>query len=222
MLNSARLSNQTFVLLTLIVAACSTDDPGRQQPELAYRPADDCLPHGLDECQTAGCEWAPVAADCGPDQAGCGPGICTTPDPCSDHTDVSACEQDVDNRCAWMATDSLCPVGADCNDGFCYQTRDDGECTCVCPLACPAGEDCPPCACDCPTNGGEECPWICPDCDPSSGAPCPPCYQDCGEVCPWICPDCSPDSEFCAPCYQDCSLPPECPAGPDGGCTGAA
>ncbi len=203
-------SASSWIVLVLALGAmtaCGRGDKG-DRALAAYRPSDACLRfQSADDCATAQCDWVEVEPGREDGSASVG-GICIDPDPCRAHEDPESCTEDAEGNCTWMESDRVCPVGTDCNDGFCYERRPDDECSCVCPLG-PCTEDgqCPPCACDCPpADGGGECPWVCPDCAPGSDA-CPPCYQDCGGTCTWVCPECRPDQP-CPPCYQDCTEPP--------------
>jgi hypothetical protein len=141
----------------------------------------------------AGCEWRTLASSCSPG-AHCVTGVCVTPDPCGALVDRAACE--ADTRCAWAGlressqSVDLCPVGQSCDTGGYCHTRgaSGGGCTCVQPIVCPAGADCPTVQCDCsnpPPRGasigsssGSTCTCACPTC--AAGEACAPCACDCG------------------------------------------
>jgi len=217
---------RTNAVALLIAAAAGCYTPARILPVPAAVVNDACGGNGTAEtcAQTAGCEWRAISADC-PAGADCPQGICATPDACGALTARAACE--ADTRCAWSgqrplaASIDLCPLGQSCATGGYCHTRDasGGGCTCVQPIACPAGADCPAVACDCsnpsPSGGagGGTCTCACPACAP--GETCPPCACTCagggacsgggaaaGGTCACTCPACAPGAA-CPPC--DCA-----------------
>jgi hypothetical protein len=213
-----------FACFFVVLAACGGGDgPADSHGLPGYLASDACGGHtDAEACAGAGCEWleieaCPAGADCARG------GVCASPDPCRAHGDEASCVADADHGCAWAGVESLCPAGAACADGFCYAAGD-GDCACVCPLYCPAGEDCPPCECDCAPSGGGgsgggTCSCECPACSP--GEECPPCSCDCSDdggcvddgTCTCVCPSCEEGTE-CPPC--------ECGCEPSGGSSGGA
>jgi len=211
--------HQLAVLCLTFAAACGGSDAGTRIP--GYLTSDGCYQYGdPGSCADAGCAWTDLGVACPADTA-CPSGVCYQPDPCHAHGDADSCTADTGNACQWADVD-LCPPDTDsCPGGFCYAASGD-DCTCVCPLYCPQGEDCPPCDCSCGGGGGGggggTCTCACPDCP--DGDTCPPCDCTCdggsgcsGDgTCTCVCPECDPSSTDCPPC--DCS----CDAG--GGSSG--
>ena len=210
------------LLFTACLASDSSDDKDESHHVLAYDTLDACA--GLDTEEAcladATCTWYALGIPCQEGET-CVSGVCQDIDPCRAHTDPDACAADADNRCAWAATE-LCPAD-DCGDGgFCYQVPED-DCTCVCPLECPEGGECPPCECDCSGSGGggggEEC--VC------TGTACPDgatdCVPDpiectCGTDEGVVCPDAA-DAESCE-AVEGCGwVPDPCPLCPSPECT---
>ena len=214
------------ILAVLIVAGCYEQASNHAVPVTFVNDA--C---GASSTQTAcaaaaGCEWRPVTSDC-PPGAACPAGVCATPDPCATLTARALCEADA--RCAWAGLRAasqaidLCPAGQTCDaGGYCHR-RDasGGGCTCVQPVVCPAGADCPAVQCDCSNpgpsgggGGGGTCTCECPACAP--GEACSPCTCACGAggacggvtssgggpTCTCACPSCAPGAT-CPPC--DCA-----------------
>jgi len=213
-----------FYLMTVGLAvmalslAVGCTDKGPKSKALSYVSSDTCRELGTAaECATdSSCAWAEIA--CAEGEV-CPDGACLRIDPCSAFSSQDACEGDGIGECNWLESDALCPPGADCaSGGFCVGGGGD-DCVCACPLACPEGEDCPPCECDCDgggSGGGGTCTCACPACEP--GTECPPCACDCdddgcggGSTCTCACPDCPP-GEDCGEC--DCSCDGSEPGGP--------
>ena len=239
--------------LPLLFAACASDGGAEQddhQRVLAYDTLDACAAHQDEEgCLADGesCVWYALGIPCQEGET-CVSGVCQDIDPCRAHTDADSCAADADDRCAWAATE-LCPAD-DCGDGgFCYQVPED-DCTCVCPLECPAGGDCPPCECDCSGTGGgggeEDCVCtgtVCPDgatdcepdpiectCDTDEGVVCPDAAdaESCAaaEGCAWVaspCPLCpAPECGECEETYSCQYVGGSGGGGGSGGSTGTA
>jgi hypothetical protein len=203
-------STRLLPSLSLLVAACTGGGGAADRRLPAYDATDPCTDYtDVETCAAdAACEWLELGA-C-PMEGGCPGGVCVAIDPCRAHADQASCEADADNRCAWAASELLCPPGADCGEGgFCYATTDDDECACVCPLYCPEGAECPPCECDCADDDiGDTCTCVCETC--AEGEPCPPCACECdeggdtcGDTCTCVCPMC-PEGVDCPPCDCDC------------------
>ncbi len=219
--------------LPFLFAACASDGGAERDDDhqrvLAYDTLDDCASHEDEgSCLAEGdiCVWYALGIPC-QEGENCVSGVCQDIDPCRAHADPDACTADGDNRCAWAATE-LCPAD-DCGDGgFCYQVPED-DCTCVCPLECPEGGECPPCECDCSGSGGggeEDCVCsgtVCPDgatdcqpdpiecsCETDEGVVCPDAadQESCAEVegCAWVvspCPLCpAPECGACEESYS--------------------
>ena len=212
-------------LLALLAPACASNDAAEEDRNrvLAYDARDACTAHDdADACLADAdrCIWYDLGAPCQEGEP-CVSGVCQDIDPCRAYTDPESCTAATDERCAWADTE-LCPAD-DCGDGgFCYQVPED-DCTCVCPLACPEGEECPPCECDCSGGGGGEEDCVC------SGTVCPEGDDECVPepmecTCETeegvVCPD-APDAESCAAvdgCGWVQSPCPLCPAPECGEC----
>lgn len=215
-------------LLVLFSACAPVGDDGGQAGEhegvLAYDTLDACAAlDNEEECLAdKTCTWIGLGIPCNAGET-CISGVCQDIDPCHAYKDAETCAADTDNRCAWAATE-LCPAN-DCGDGgFCYQVPED-DCTCVCPLECPEGGECPPCECDCSGGGGgggdEDCVCtgtVCPDgatdCQPD------PIECTCGTDESVVCPEAS-DAASCEAvegCGWVLSPCPLCPASPECDC----
>jgi hypothetical protein len=216
-------------LLGLLVAGCgnrhvvgSTGSPG-------YLASDGCTKRkDAQTCvadTTAGCAWIDIGGiDC-PEGVTCPAGYCYAPDPCLAIGDAMTCAA---KGCAWSDAATLCPIGATCvMGGYCH-TKDPGgsTCSCVTPVACSVGQECPPPECDCSGGGagGGTCTCAAPPC--GAGQSCPPVACNCDDgggggcvdegTCTCACPACAPGTA-CPPCECSCGSGGTVPAPAAGG-----
>ena len=210
--------------LLLALAGCS----GGKSGALArgYLATDSCSQHvTAADCGTS-CRWVDIAVDngCGtggklcasPVEGSAGTGACVAEDPCL-ALGKDACASDP--TCAWSAAETLCPIGAACDDGgYCHARNQGGtDCACVSPVSSNADGTLAPVECDCSGGGasagsgsGGACACACPACAP--GETCPPCDCQCndggptctsGTTCACACLACAP-GETCPPCDCNC------------------
>ncbi len=156
--------------------ACSCDDggPGCTQPGTCACACPACAPG--ETCPPCDCV---CSSDGSTTVSG---GGSTTVDPCSAHTDESACAADTSNACMYYAFGRPCIEGEPCVAGVCQTTKAsaDPSCDCACP-SCPADTDCPPCTCACTGPSGGTMGDCVPPPTPTEPIACPAigCFAPC-------------------------------------------
>ncbi len=200
------------VAISFALAGCGQHVVG-DTIALGYHVGDSCTSLSTQATCTAnttlGCAW--LVPPC-PTGGACPAGVCYALDPCLTIATSKACTATA--QCAWSRAAALCPLGASCDDGGYCHARDSGTtCSCVTPLACPAGQPCPPPECDCSGggSGGGTCSCATPACAP--GQLCPPSVCSCQGgggtgcvdtgTCVCNCPDCPPGAA-CPACACGC------------------